>query len=120
MSDLDEIRSAVTSITNAINAKDAAGAAGHYDNDGSVLPPGAPQMVGREAIQNYWQTAADMGLTDVVITSVDIEIFGDQAIERGVLSGKLGDQALAGKYIVWWKKSGDGWKLYHDIWNFDA
>ena len=40
----------------------------------------------------------------------------------GLVGGYLrGKTDLVGKYIVIWKKGGDGnWRLHRDIWNFDA
>jgi len=33
---------------------------------------------------------------------------------------EFGIAALTGKYIVIGKKTAGGWKIHHDIWNFDA
>ena len=120
MSDLDEINAATADFVAKLNAKNASGVADHYCDDGSVLPPGAPPMVGREAVQGFWKSMIDTGLCDVVITPTEIEVFGDHAIDRGTLAGKLGDQQVVGKYVVWWKRAEASWKLYNDIFNFDA
>ena len=120
MSDLEKLHAATAGFVAKLNAKDAAGVTDHYCDDGSVLPPGAPHVTGREAVQGFWKTMMDMGLGDVGITPVEIEVLGDHAIDRGTVTGRLGDQQVVGKYIVWWKRTEAGWKFYNDIFNFDA
>ena len=113
-------------IADGINGKDAAAVARHYTDDASLFPPGAPRQDGRDAVQSFWQGAIDVGLTDVVLTTVAVEEFGDTATEEGTLTGTLAGAggaptALVGKYIVLWKKGDDGvWRLHRDIWNFDS
>lgn len=120
MGEHGKIQAANEAMAGMINAKDSASTAGCYTSDGIILPPGAPPIQGSEAHKAFWQNMIEAGLTDVEITSNEIGLFGDQAIDRGTLTGKLGDQAAVGKYIVWWKKTADGWKIYNDIFNFDT
>ena len=49
-----------------------------------------------------------------------VDVTGDGSVSVGTLTGKMGDAALTGKYIVIGKKTSGGWKICHDIWNFDA
>lgn len=49
-----------------------------------------------------------------------VEVVGDNSVTVGTLLGKMGDAVLTGKYIVIGKKTGGGWKIHHDIWNWDA
>ena len=113
-------------LADAINSKDAAATALNYTEDGAVLPPGAPRQDGRAAVQAFWQAAIDSGLADVVVSSHEVEEFGDVATAVGTLTGTVPDgdggrTALAGKFIVLWRKDADGtWRLHRDIWNFDA
>ncbi len=120
MSDMDEINALDSGVADAINARDAAAVAAHYADDAAILPPGAERMDGKEAIQGYWQGAIDAGLSEVSIVATSVDITGDRSVTVGTLSGKMGDAALAGKYIVIGKKTGQGWKIHRDIWNFDA
>jgi ketosteroid isomerase-like protein len=66
----------------------------------------------------YWQAGIDAGLGEISIVASSVT--GDSSVTVGTLSGKMGDAALTGKYIVIGKKTAGGWKIYHDIWNFDA
>ncbi len=113
-------------MADAINSKDAESIGPNYTEEGSVLPPGAPRQDGRAAVQAFWQAAIDMGLADVVVNTHEVEELGDVATAVGTLSGTVPDgeggrTALAGKFIVLWRKGADGtWRLHRDIWNFDA
>jgi ketosteroid isomerase-like protein len=67
-----------------------------------------------------------MGLSQVTLTTIEVEELGNTALEvgtvTGTVSGENGDSIeMTGKYIVIWKKNGEGqWHLQRDIWNFDA
>ena len=126
MSTRDTIETNGRSVAEGINKKDAAAVAQQYTEDGSVLPPGAPRVDGKEGVAGFWQAAIDMGLGDVVLTTLGVADHGDLATEVGSLTatvpGEDGNKVpLAGKYIVLWKRGDDGtWRLHRDIWNFDA
>ena len=59
------------------------------------------------------------------VTSFDLntkEIFEGNDVVTEVGTYTMGDGKKfndKGKYIVVWKKDGDKWKLYRDIWNSD-
>jgi len=120
MSDLEQIKALDSGVAEAINAGDAAAVTAHYSDDAAIHPPGAGRMDGKEAIQGYWQAGIDAGLGEVNIVASSVDITGDGSVSIGTLSGKMGDAALTGKYIVIGKKTAGGWKIHHDIWNFDA
>ena len=120
MSVREEIMGVGAQLARAINAGDAATAAGFYTEDGSVMAPGAARVDGRSSVQAYWQAAIDAGLSNVVLTTLEVEEFGGSATEVGILTGSLGATELTGKYIVLWSQTNAGWKLHRDIWNFDA
>lgn len=120
MADLDQIKQLDSGVADAINAGDAAAVAAHYADDAAVHPPGAGRMDGRDAVQAYWQAGIDGGLSGVSIDATSVDIHGDTSVTVGTLSGKMGDADLTGKYVVIAKKTADGWKIHHDIFNFDA
>ena len=109
-----------SSIIEGINAKDASMATAAYAEDGALMPPGAPTMSGHAAIREYWQAAIDGGLENVLANPTAAHVSGDFAVTMGTLTGSMGGQALAGKYILYFRKGNDGWKVQRDIWNFDA
>jgi uncharacterized protein (TIGR02246 family) len=103
----------------AFERGDAAGLAALYTEDGQLLPPNLDFMIGRDAIQAFWQGAMDMGITSAKIDIVEVEGHGDTAIEvsKYGLYGAGGQQLDKGKFIVIWKQVGGRWKLYRDIFN---
>jgi ketosteroid isomerase-like protein len=120
MSDLDQIKALDSGAAKAINAGDSAAMTALYTDDAAIHPPGAGRIDGKEAIQGYWQAGIDAGLGEISIVASSVDVTGDGSVTVGTLSGKMGDAALTGKYIVIGKKTAGGWKIHHDIWNFDA
>lgn len=122
----EAIEAVGSKVANGINNKDAAEIAKQYTEDASLFPPGAPRHDGRKGVQDFWQAAIDMGLGNVTLTTLEVEEFGDTASEVGTVTGTVPGEdgnpiELTGKYIVLWKKNGEGyWRLHRDIWNFDA
>lgn len=101
----------------------AEAALGVYTADARILPPGAPMIRGRDAIVSFWvQAAAALGITDLVLTTVEIEPHGTRILELGRAELTLGGgaQTATGKYLVLWKEEADGWRWDVDIWNMDA
>lgn len=93
--------------------------AGVYTPDAKILPPGAPMISGLEHIKGFWQQAiAALGITGAKLTSFEVEMCGDSAIEIGQaeLHLKTGESAAA-KYIVHWKQRDGQWLWDKDIWN---
>ncbi len=106
---------------------DAAGCAAVYTEDAKIMPPDSPAVTGKQAAQEVWQGAIDMGAKSVSLQTLEFEELGDdRAIERGV--GTLEIQTEGGqtvqasaKFIVVWKRQADGsWKWDWDCWNMDA
>ena len=126
MSVREAIEAGGKAVADGVNNEDAASIAKQYTEDASLLPPGAPRQDGLEAVQGFWQAAIDMGLSDVKLTTLEVEEFGNVATEVGTVTGTIpgedgGSQSLTGKYIVLWQQGDDGtWRLHRDIWNFDA
>jgi uncharacterized protein (TIGR02246 family) len=109
----------------AYNSGDTAGVAACYTENAKILPPGAPMMSGREAIQSVWQGAMGMGVKNIRLETVELEENGDTAVEIG--NGILTIQPNGGdeftdnvKYVVVWKKEDGAWRLDTDIWNGSA
>jgi ketosteroid isomerase-like protein len=68
----------------AAAGKDYAGMAGFYTEDAKLLPPDAPIVSGRKAIEEFWRTAANaLGLIGVELKTIDLEVTGDTAYEIG-------------------------------------
>jgi uncharacterized protein (TIGR02246 family) len=100
-------------------SQNADGLAALYTLQGQVMPTNADFVTGRDNIRNFWSGAFKSGLTAAKLTSVELTIHGETAIEIGkyVLKNAEGKQADQGKYIVIWQKENGDWKLHRDIFN---
>ncbi|TIV61850.1 DUF4440 domain-containing protein [Mesorhizobium sp.] len=121
----EAIEAANAEFVKAYNSKDAAGVASKYADDAAAFPPDMARVEGRQNIQKLWQGAIDMGISELRLTTVDVQESGDFAFESGSFSLKAPGKDskvvdATGKYVVVWKKDQNGgWKLYRDIWNSD-
>jgi uncharacterized protein (TIGR02246 family) len=107
----------------AFKAGDAAAIAALYGETAKVLPPDATEVVGREAIHQYWQGWIDDGLKDLTLDMTEVEASGDLAYEIGNFSVQVPaeNDAMAtatGNYVAVWKRGTDGaWLMQVDTWN---
>ena len=123
--DEQAIRGHVDHWLQLVKAKDAAGIAALYAEDGAVMPPNAPIGKGRPAIQQTWgsmMATPGFGLT-FVPEQILVSSSGDMALDRGTYrlttapNGTM--QTDTGKYVVVWRKIGREWKVAADIFNSD-
>ncbi len=89
-----------------------------YAEDACILAPNAPAMCGRDAAKQFFLDAyANYGLRDgKFITTKVYGLAKDFVVEEGLwqsmdANGKLFDD---GKFLVLWKKTNQGWKMYRD------
>ena len=117
-----DIRSTIRVITDNFESTFSIGdvnkIAEFYTEYGMLLPSGSDLIKGRQDIKEFWQSAIDMGITNIKIDIIEIEQHDDTAIEMSnyTLSGSDKQVIDAGKGIVIWKKTGDDWKMHRDIW----
>ena len=86
--------------------------------DAISMPPDGPFVKGRESIKQLWGGAIQqMGLTDLRLNILDLEIVGGTAYEvgEGVMTLKSG--AVTVKYVAVWKNVDGSWRLHREIWN---
>lgn len=105
--------------------------AGHGDSvaalfaeDGRMMVPNAPALVGRQAIAAEMTAMAPMKAT-LTLTTESVVANGALAVELGSYKftgtppGAKEPITDTGKYLVHWHKIGDKWLLVQDIWNSD-
>jgi ketosteroid isomerase-like protein len=102
----------------AFGRGDADGVAQLYTSGAQLLPAHSDVVAGTSAIQSFWRGVMDMGIQEVVLETLELELHGETAHEVGRYTLKVADGQLAdtGKYIVIWKREGESWKVHRDIW----
>ena len=123
--DKQAIRGHVDHWLQLVKAKDAAGIAALYAEDGAVMPPNAPIGKGRGAIQQTWASMMRTPGFDLTFNPEQIVVSssGDMALDRGTYRLTVAPdgtpQTDTGKYVVVWRKIGSDWKAAADIFNSD-
>jgi uncharacterized protein (TIGR02246 family) len=89
-----------------------------YTPDAIALPPDGPMVKGRENIKQMWGTIAQqLGLKDVRLDTLDLEVVGETAYEVGEAALTLANANAMVKFVVVWKRIDGQWRLHRDIWN---
>jgi uncharacterized protein (TIGR02246 family) len=123
--DEQAIRGQVDRWLQLVKAKDAAGIAALYAEDGAVMPPNAPIGKGRGAIQQTWASMMRTPGFDLTFAPEQIIVSssGDMALDRGTYKLAIAPggkpRTDTGKYVVVWRKIGGEWKAAADIFNSD-
>lgn len=92
-----------------------------YLQDGWMMPPDSPPIKGRQGIKQFLLGAHKMGLSKIMLTTGEVSVHGDAAVETGTYQTFAGDQQVGnGSYMVYWKKDGNTWRMARDIWNSDT
>jgi uncharacterized protein (TIGR02246 family) len=103
----------------AYRSRDAAGVAALYTEQAQILPPNADFLIGRAAIQAFWQRAMDGGIGSFKFELLEVEEHGDTAIGivRVHVQAQDGAKLDTAKAMVVWKRVGGAWKLHRDMFN---
>lgn len=114
-----EIQAANNQFSAAYAAGDFVGVATMYTETAQLMPPNTEPVSGRSAIQATMQSFFDAGLASVELTTVEARGVDSLAVEVGryQLKDATGEIVDDGKYIVWWRRTPDGWRLHRDIFN---
>lgn len=123
--DEQAIRGQVARWLQLVRAKDAAGIAQLYTEDGAVMPPNAPIGRGRAAIQQIWASMMRTPGFELTFAPEQIVVSAsrDMALDRGTYRLTTGpsstQQRDTGKYVVVWRNVGGSWRAAADIFNSD-
>lgn len=91
-----------------------------YAEDACVLPPNTTMVCGRAEIAKFFTEGYKMGIRGGKLVTTNIYGDGiDYVTEEGYgqIFDKNGAVIDEAKYIVVWKKTPQGWKMYRDIFN---
>ena len=113
----------------AVNAAFAAAAAAGnsralallYAVDAQIMPAGSEIIVGRNAIEKFWQGALSSGIGQVSLKTLELYASKGHCTEVGryELHDKVGKALDRGKYIVIWQREQGQWKLLRDMFSSD-
>lgn len=111
----------------AAAAQDGAAIARLYAADGVEMPPNAPAVKGRSAIEAYHKAFGQQFMVHgFSLAATETRVLGDTAYEVGTYQQSLMQQKGGGmiddkgKYIVLLKKDASGvWAITHSIYNSD-
>ena len=109
----DEIKTAGERYADALSDGEWQDAASCFTEDGMLLGPSAPPVTGRRAIAAYWNVAFERGFRSVDLQTIEVEGLLNRAFELGkyVVLGEEETMVDAGKFMVHWKETDDGWRL---------
>lgn len=90
-----------------------------YHPDANIYAPNEPAM-DPKAMASMIGSFTKLGITEFNLSTKEIYEGDEVVTEVGAYEMGDGKKAIdKGKYMVIWKKDGDKWKLYRDIWNSD-
>ncbi len=103
-----------------LNIRDAAALAAIYAPNGSIMPPNAPMVSGREAIEAFWGEFLANG-NIVGIKDAEVQAHGHIGYKVGTYTIASPHNQLLdrGKYVEIWHHADGGWQLMYDIFNSD-
>ncbi len=111
----------------SLNGHDVEGVLSIFGADPVMMPPGAPVVVGTEAIAEWMQTLFEQGLIDVRNEVEGVRAAGDLAVGWGTytltITPEAGGEPVTdtGKWMAIAEQQPDGtWKGIRNIWNQDA
>ena len=113
----DGVAAANESLAAAIARQDPGALAALYTRDAQLLPAGTDPIVGRDAIQGFWQAVMESGIGGASLQTDELEDHGDTAVEVGSYTLQVADGQTVdrGKYLVVWKQEEGQWRLHRDM-----
>ena len=122
LSDEEQIRAVAKSFSVAYLKQDYEAITKIYTNNAKIFPNNTPIIKGYEAIKKRWSGSSGYTPIEHEIIPEEIVVLGDTAHDYGIYKGKNKNDdgtevTYKGKYVVIWKKVGNEWKMYLDIWN---
>lgn len=122
--DVEQIEMMSADRAAAFNSGDASRIASHFSEEGLLMAPESETLVGRDAVEAYYQSIFDEFETGLDSFYEEVQVSGNVAYGRGIADVRLirkstGDTTYSrSKYINILQKTETGeWLTTHDIWN---
>jgi ketosteroid isomerase-like protein len=105
----------------ALKKGDSVAVANFYTDDAALLG-GGPAVTGHDKLVGEFGGLIRAGLTEAKFTTEGVWGTDSLVTEQGraVFSNKNMQPMSQGAYMVIWKKAGDEWKLFRDMYSADA
>lgn len=123
---LDSVKAAIAASNQLYNESfakaDSAMFINCYTSDAVLMAPNMPAFNGSAAILGFYNAAlTQMGVKGIALSTTDVYGAGDFVTEQGTyeLFAAENKSIDKGKFLVLWKKTDNGWKMYRDIFNSD-
>jgi uncharacterized protein (TIGR02246 family) len=122
----ESIEEADAKYSEAIRQSNVAGVVDVYTVDATMVPPDGEIVKGKQAIEELYKRFFQMGMKEIVFTTIEVGGSGNMAYEIGKSKVRIQPEGQAAmtdstKYLVIWKRQADGtWKVHVDIWNVNA
>lgn len=122
---LDSVKAAIVSsnqlFADAFVKGDSTLLIDRYASDGCLLPADMHTLCGHGAIATFYRGAYDMGVRNVKLTTTQVYGEGEYVTEEGTYEIFAAENKSMdkGKFLVLWKKTDAGWKMFRDIFNSD-
>jgi len=116
------VRGAIEGLIAADNNGNADLVAGFYADDAILLPPEGPALSGRAVIRNHYVGLFSKSTLTLTTRSDETLVFGDTAIDRGVVTGTLQPRdgapvPLNDQYLMVLRRDSAGrWKVFRLMW----
>jgi len=98
-----------------------------YRDDATEMPPFQPPVIGKAAIERFYQQmfGGPIKVTEFTLTHAETTAQGDIAYDVGsytrtMTGAPTGPVHAAGTYVVILKRSGEDWKIAYSIYNCDC
>ncbi len=118
---------ATAKLVSAVASGDAIAAGALYTADAKLLAPASPLVAGRGQIEMYWRTGIALGITQIELEVLVLEIAPAEPVALevgryalGVEAGDRGHIVYRGKYVGLHRRQADGsWRRAVDVFNPD-
>ncbi|HEY4197840.1 MAG TPA: hypothetical protein VGM63_20005 [Mucilaginibacter sp.] len=94
-----------------------------YTPDACLLPAYLPPLCGQQAQLGFYRLLYKAGIRNVVFTTKNLYGQTDRYVTEEGSFETFGPDNVSlgkGKYLVVWKKTVNGWKMYRDMFSSDA
>ncbi len=105
----------------SFNGGDVDGLALMYTEDAKILPPDRPIVTGRKPIDEFWR-GYNPGAVRIEVSEVETSQLGELWFREGAYKAVYPDEGepRVGKFIELWKKEGNAWLLYRQMWSANS